>query len=74
MSKEIERAEPEDFVVHYELLRMQINMVVPLLKRIANMWCNGKDTPGTSANCCCEICDTRKFLYDIGIPSTEWHR
>lgn len=62
MSQEIERASPDDFVAHYELLRMQINMVVPLLKRVAEYPCTC-----VAKKHSCVFGDARKFLDDIGV-------
>lgn len=65
MSKEVERAEPEDFVAHYELLRLQINMVLPMIKRVAKLFCHFANLENKI--CICVACEAKKFLKDIGV-------
>lgn len=57
---EIERVEPEDFVEHYELLRMKINFILPLLERVAAFPCCYCVETAT-----CVFCDTKKLLEDL---------
>lgn len=55
----IERAEPEDFVAHYEMLRINCNRLMEIVKRAANNSC---------CICCdkCLSCDALSLLKEFG--------
>lgn len=56
----IERAEPENFVEHYEMLRLNCNRLMEIVKRAAHNSC---------CLCCdsCLSCDAKQLLKEFGI-------
>ncbi len=58
--KMIERAEPECFVAHYEMLRINCNRLMEVVRRAANNSC---------CICCddCLACDAKQLLRDFGV-------
>jgi hypothetical protein len=60
MKEHIKHAEPEDFVAHYEMLRINCNRLVDILKRAAKESC-------CICNDSCLSCDADKLLREMGI-------
>ena len=60
----IERAEPVDFVAHYEMLRLNCNRMLAIVKRTANSGC---------CLCCnsCLACDALELLRELGIDKND---